>query len=166
MKYAPILFLVVILAISATAFGQTADDKILVSGDPVLTQSTVSRVQSVFEWVFKTNFSVEQSAEFRLLLIDYWQRGSRTDINICLDYLKIADVIAVVPSNRAEEARSKLRNIIVTVIKQRADDPMSRLLTKVYEDSKRLNVDRDEADKKFRMPAESNRNFPPKLIAE
>jgi hypothetical protein len=168
MKYARFIFLAALLAISTAAFGQKAsgDDKILANGDPVLTESTVENVRGVFEWIFEAEFNHRQAGAFRLLLIDYWQRGSRTDIQVCLDYLKIADVIAKIPENRREEARWKLRELTLTVINRQSHDPMSRILAEVAQNTKKSNRQSDDKfDGKFAVPPIGERNFPPKLIA-
>jgi hypothetical protein len=151
-----------LLAISASAFGQktSGDDKILANGDPVLTESTVAGVRGVFEWVFETDFNRRQTDAFRLLMIDYWQRGSRTDIQVCLDYLKMADIIAKIPENRREEARAKLRELTLAVINRQTDDPMSKILAEVARNAKK-----SKPQERFAIPPATERNFPAKLIA-
>ncbi|MDQ4121938.1 MAG: hypothetical protein M3209_10885 [Acidobacteriota bacterium] len=167
MKYWRFLFLAAVLAFSVPAFGQAKsnDDKILANGDPVLTESTVRGVRGVFEWIFESDFNARQTEAFRLLLIDYWQRGSRTDILVCLDYLKIGDVIAKIPENRREEARTKLRELTLTVINRQSNDPMSRILLEVSRNAKKSTRDFDKPVDKFALPPASNKHFPPKLIA-
>lgn len=167
MKYWRFLFLASVLAISTSVFAQTksGDDKILVNGEPVLTESTVRSVRGVFEWIFETDFNLRQSEAFRLLLIDYWQRGSRTDIAVCLDYLKVAGVIAEIPENRREEARSKLRELTLAVINRQSDDPMARILSEVSRNAKKTTREPGTPADRFAVPPASNKHFPPKLIA-
>lgn len=163
MKYWRFIFpAALLLAISASAFGQktSGSDKILANGDPVLTESTVAGVRGVFEWIFETDFNRRQADAFRLLMIDYWQRGSRTDIAVCLDYLKMADIIAKIPEIRREEARAKLRELTLAVINRQTDDPMSKILVEVAQNAKK-----SKPQEKFAVPPVSERNFPAKLIA-
>jgi hypothetical protein len=126
-------FLFVILLSSAfvfNAFGQ--GERVLAQGAPPLTEALAARVQSVFEFTLSRDFDAAQSRRFRQILVGYWQKNSRGDIQSCLEYLKIADLIERMPADQKQAARQKLRAAIEEAVRKQPEDPLSRLLAEVY----------------------------------
>jgi len=122
------LFVTLLISIfTSFSFGQ----KVLAKGNPALTDSTVQRIQGVFEWTFQKDFDAEQSRHFRQILVGYWQNDLRSNIQSCQDYLKISDLIEKVPADQAENIRAKLLSAISEAVQKEPNDEMSQLLAEV-----------------------------------
>ncbi|HRH45888.1 MAG TPA: hypothetical protein PKY82_29870, partial [Pyrinomonadaceae bacterium] len=122
------LFVILLISIfTSFSFGQ----KVLVKGNPALTDSTVQRIQGVFEWTFQKDFDAEQSRHFRQILVGYWQNDLKNNIQSCQDYLKIADLIEKVPIDQTENVRSKLLAVISEAVQKEPNDELSQLLAEV-----------------------------------
>jgi len=71
------------LLIPALAGPLFAQDRVLVSGDPALTEATVAAAAQFYEWALDVRLSEPQYVEFSRLLVDRWQQpggAARADI--------------------------------------------------------------------------------------
>lgn len=167
MKNICLLAFIAILSFASVSFAQSRD-RVLAQGNPPLTESTVSRVQEVFEWTFNSAFDEPQSAEFRRIIVGYWQQKSQSDMESVLGYMKVAQMIAQVPNEQAAAARAQLQSVVLEAIQKQPNDPMARLLANVYEKSQSNNAGggsvTESANRQFTAPIGNNRQSSSALV--
>jgi hypothetical protein len=116
-------------------FAVNGSGQVLAKGSPPLTETIVSRMQTVFEFTLNQRFDSAESKRFRQILVGYWQRDSRNDINSCLEYVKVADMLDQLADNQKDAARQKLLAAIEQAVRSNPNDALAQLLAEVYNQS-------------------------------
>ncbi|MBS1797376.1 MAG: hypothetical protein JSS81_26375 [Acidobacteria bacterium] len=133
MKHLFLSTVLTVLILTANGFAQA--DRILANGNPPLTETVAARMQAVFEFALSRDFSADQAARLRAILIGYWRRDSRSDIENSLEYVKVAGMLGQLVGAQRETARQKLFAAVSDAVAKNPDDEMSRLLKDVYNSS-------------------------------
>jgi hypothetical protein len=70
---------------------QTNEQKILVPGNPPLTQETVDKSADFFQWALGGNFTAEELDEYRQQLIRIWREKDTGAINVTGEVVAMRD---------------------------------------------------------------------------
>ena len=134
MKIIHVLILIVLL--SVFAFGQSAD-RLLVSGDPPLMQSTVDQLIDFFEFGLHSKFSPAERAEFTAQRINEWKNGEQKSKDDAKALLDMRARLMGLDDAKLREAQATVQNYIVETIQKQPNDPTSKLLKEVYDNGLR-----------------------------
>jgi hypothetical protein len=61
---------------AACALQKRANHKILVAGNPALTQERVDDLFEFFEWILTAEFNADQRARFQMILVEGWKQDA------------------------------------------------------------------------------------------
>jgi hypothetical protein len=128
--YAAIIMgLLAILPTLSYAKFQGEGSRILAQGNPPLTQSMVTRIQGVYEFLLEIRLSAAQREQFQQGVVRYWTSADREGMGSILDNLKYADL-------SAEELRAFRENNQATIVenmRRDTDSPEEVVLIQAYD---------------------------------
>ncbi len=115
-----------------------SQDKVLVPGDPPLTQKMVDQYQERWQWYCDVQLSDKQRKDHQRLLIAFWQKKNRFAKQQLADsysrnYQVYQDDLRL-NGQEQEQKRERIRSQWLAVLRRDAD-PANRYLTGVYDDA-------------------------------
>jgi hypothetical protein len=128
--YAAIMMgLLVILPDLNYAQIQGDGSRILVHGNPPLTQSMVTRIQGVYEFLLEIRLSAVQRDQFQQGVVRYWTRNDREGMQSILVNLKYADL----PADELRAFRENNQATIVENMRRDTDSMEEVVLIQAYD---------------------------------
>jgi hypothetical protein len=114
-------------------------DKVLVPGDPPLTQETVDFYREMWEWYCEIKLTPAERQKHTQLFITFWKKNPSTVTKPLLDgYSRMEKVWrGDLEMKGVEQARrrAEMRNRWMTTLRKAADDPPGRVLVRAYDDA-------------------------------
>jgi hypothetical protein len=125
----------VVLTVNASLRG---DDKVLVPGDPPLTQETVNVYQEMWEWYCEIKLTPAERQKHTQLFITFWKKKPPTGTKPLLDsYGKMEKVwrgVLELKGAEQQRKRAEMRTLWMTNLRK-STDPVDRLLVSVYDEA-------------------------------
>ena len=121
--------MILLLSVSFTAFGQTAN------------KDFELKLLRVFEWVLDARFSNAERGELSRLVDASVRSNNPAELKALEDVVKLNNLIDSIPPDREAEARVAIQEKILEQLRQTPDDPTAKLLLSVYNKAHRTNTD-------------------------
>jgi hypothetical protein len=125
------------LASAAPAAAQT---KVLVTGDPALTEEMVGRFTEFFAWAFDVQLTNDQCDVLRKWTIDSWQQHRKSDIDSVVQLVGQQVEIAKLDAAKRSFIHAQIEPQLLEEMRQQPDEPMARWALSVYEASHKVLV--------------------------
>ena len=119
-------------ALAPPAFSQ-GQDRVLVKGEPALTEGMVDRVTDFFEWSLGVRLSAEQKAEVRGALVDSWRKNDRAEIDSTEQLLGLHAQLSALSDERLAAVRGEVREEVLKGLRQDPNDKIALMLLSLYE---------------------------------
>jgi hypothetical protein len=112
-------------------------DKVLVPGDPPLTQEVVNLYQEMWEWYCDVKLTPEQRKQHTQHFITVWRKKGSADTTALLaGYRRMEkewrDILAL-KGTEQDRKRAEVSARWMTILRNAADDPPGRFLVSVYD---------------------------------
>lgn len=129
------------------------DEKVLVSGNPPLTQVLVDQLQIFFEWTLDGKFDQSQRQILAQLLIEEWKSGNKSDIEGTIKLMAIPGTLNKFTADEQKLIHDKFKEALLEQIQKQSDNALSRLLAEVRKNDDILNQNGNGV-----IPAKANSN--------
>ena len=120
----------------ATGLG-FAQSRVLVQGQPPLTEETVGRFTEFFEWAFDVQLTVEQREVLRKWTVDSWTQKKTSDMNDVVQLVQQQTELAKLDAQQRGLVRLKIEPELLSQMRNQPNEPMAKWALAVYESSHR-----------------------------
>lgn len=139
-------------------------EKVLVSGNPSLTEGMVSRMIELFEWGLDGKFTKEQRIQFRQQRMEEWHSKDRKSMNNVVELLKFRDLAVTLSNAERQKLHAQFQAGILETLRKQPEDNTARLLLSVYDNSHHENaLKRGESFEQERQNGATGSFAPPAL---
>lgn len=126
MKWAGLVLVALLWAPSARA------EKVIVPGDPPLTDVTIVKEQAFFEWLFETQLTAEQHRRLEEELVNAWKNKDAKQIRTATDNLRNYDDMEKMSPDERDMMRTQVQPQLIKEL-HRDKDPLNQWGVGVYE---------------------------------
>jgi hypothetical protein len=116
-----------------------SQDKILVPGDPPLTQEVVNLYQEMWQWYCDIKLTPEQRRQHTQHFITVWKTKGPADAMLLLDGYRRMEKewrgVLELKGTEQDRKRAEVSTRWLTILRKAADDPPGRFLVSVYDDA-------------------------------
>lgn len=133
-RFSVLILTAILLSISINA--QSANETILVSGNPPLTQTMIDQLVDFFEFALNGKFTDAQRAEFQKQRINEWRNGTAENKQTILSLLEMRSGLLKLNNEQLRESQAKLQNYFVETFSKAPNDETAKLMLEVYENGK------------------------------
>ena len=108
------------------------NDRVLVPGNPPLTEDMAGKVIAVLQWSLDLRFTKEQSIEIIQEVMSYWQQNKRSEMDSMVEIVRVAD--GILKAGEAERAKAKeiIRADLLKSLEEDTSDRLSRMVLQAY----------------------------------
>lgn len=114
-----------------------AQSRVLVQGQPPLTEETVGRFTEFFEWAFDVQLTVEQRQVLRKWTVDSWTQKKTSDMNDVVQLVQQQTELAKLDAQQRHLVRLKIEPELLGQMRNQPNEPMAKWALAVYEASHR-----------------------------
>jgi hypothetical protein len=129
--------LVCALAALVAAGPGFAQSRVLVQGQPPLTEETVGRFTEFFEWAFDVQLTIEQRQVLRKWTVDSWTQKKASDMNDVVQLVQQQTDLSKLDAQQRGLVRLKLEPELLSQMRNQPNEPMAKWALAVYEASHR-----------------------------
>ena len=136
------VFLIMLACAVAFAFPATAQDnsKVLVPGEPPLTQSMVDKSAALIQWALEISISPENKSKLQKILVRAWQTRNTSEMKSAIDIVEVHDsLMRMEPADR-NARRPTMQASILENLRKDTDDEISRIILAAYDEARAKNV--------------------------
>jgi hypothetical protein len=108
-------------------------DVVIVDGNPPLTKMTGGKIIALLDWALELDLSTAEQGKIAENLIRTWQKNDREDIDGALQLAELYEKVQRMTEAERNNARGKLRELILNSIRGEPSDELARLLLGFYE---------------------------------
>lgn len=130
MRFFLFIFVTIIL-FSTVSFAQSKN--VLADGNPPLTQTMVNRLTSLMQWSLDADFTNEERAELKNIVVSYWKNGDEKSIRSILDTLAFEEKLSSASEENKQKIKPDLQNELLKAFRQDKNEPMSKLMLAAFE---------------------------------
>jgi hypothetical protein len=143
MKQTIISAILALCFMNAAVFAQTGGQKILVPGNPALTNETVDKSADFFQWALGGNFTAEEFNEYRQHLVRVWKQNDSGSIKVIGEIAAMRDKLVGYEPEKLKTLIPQLQTGLLKELRAQLNDPLSIVLLKMYDRSRNLDVKQD-----------------------
>ncbi len=103
-------------------------DVVLVPGEPPLTQLMAGKVIVLLDWALELKLSKGQELQIKDALVSAWKSKNQPEMAGALQIIEVYEEIFRMSEAERNRARVRLADALLSAIKARPDDPLSRIL--------------------------------------
>jgi hypothetical protein len=141
MKRTILLAILTVSFLTMTVLAQNADDKVLVDGNPALTQKMVNLSRDVFEFTFGAAMTDEERAFYQNELIREWRAKDAATIQAIQDLVSLQAKAANLNREQILALQKELRSSLIKELRAQVNQsPLAKMLVNAYDRIQGLNV--------------------------
>ena len=120
------------LLLSCSGLYAQQADRVLVDGDPALTQSMVNSLIDFFEFGLGGKFTAQERAQFQAQRIADWTSANSQGRDALLNILENREKLMQLDEAKLREMQAKVQATLLENFAKQPNDPTSKLLLEVY----------------------------------
>ena len=110
-----------------------ADQQILATGNPPLTQLDVDKTVALLKWALEIPIASDHKLKLQKVIVRAWQTKNQLEMESTINMVAIHDQLMAMPETERNARRGVLRSAILENLRRETDDEMSRILVSVYD---------------------------------
>ncbi len=134
-------FLLAILLLFAFSFGYIeralaqpgSESKVIVQGNPPLTESMVAKTIILLEWALDIKFSDEQKIEIIQDVINDWKTNNKEGMNTTIEIANLVDGLRKATAEDRNKAKDIIQADLLKGLRSATDNKISQMVLQVYE---------------------------------
>jgi hypothetical protein len=112
-----------------------AQSKVLVGGNPPLTQENVENLIEFYERGLDIQFSAEQREEFQTIITESWRKTQKTSPKSLSNWLETISKINNIEGEKRAKIKGELREVVLADLRKVSESKLSRFVLGIYENS-------------------------------